>query len=334
VPLFAPPVSGPLRIPKGERFSSAGPVEATIYYRDLPSLEPLRRMVREEKGLVRATVRLLPELSLVQRIALWTSTTWVSWKVERSVKVQLPGGMPGKTAAELALAGADAMWVVGQKGLQWRRERDVFTQSARQNYGSRVLPVETSYMVLTRKGQKSSLVWRGLAFHVGDGEVVAPAEAVEPWLFDAAISEAVAAGAMDVIPETLEVSVGGYSLQKGAVTIGYVGRDNGKGLSVERRKTFSLRDRASVANIAQLKIPALRGARVNATSEVGEVAVFRRRDEGGLELLLLSAAMENGRPQLLEPVDSRALGSPVMHATGVLGIVVAQTAIAPLRDTR
>jgi hypothetical protein len=139
---------------------------------------------------------------------------------------------------------------------------------------------------------------------------------------------------MDVIPETLEVSVGGYSLQKGAVTIGYVGRDNGKGLSVERRKTFSLRDRASAANIAQLKIPALRGARINATSEVGEVAVFRRRDEGGLELLLLSAAMENGRPQLLEPVDSRALGSPVMHATGVLGIVVAQTAIAPLRDTR
>ena len=49
IPLFSPPVSGPLRIAKGTPLSNAGVLEASIYYRDLPSLEPVRRMVREEK---------------------------------------------------------------------------------------------------------------------------------------------------------------------------------------------------------------------------------------------------------------------------------------------
>ena len=333
IPLFSPPVSGPLRIAKGTPLSAAGVLEASIYYRDLPSLEPVRRMVREEKVLVRATVRIQPELNVVQRVALRTSNAWVSLKVERLVSVQMPGGRAGKTAAELALAGADAVWVVGQRGLEWRRERDAFTQELRRKYTGRVLPVETRYTVV-RSGQQSPLLWRGLGFHAGDGEVVVPAEAVEPWLFDAPVADALAAGTLEIDPESVDVTVAGYSLSKGSLVVAGVGRDKGKGLSVERRKTYALRDRGSVANVARLRATGLQGARLPETTNTGDVAVFRLRDGGGSELLMVSAAMENGRPRLLNPVDSRAFGSPVIHANGVLGIVVGQTAIAPLREPR
>ena len=94
-----------------------------------------------------------------------------------------------------------------------------------------------------RRGQKSPLLWRGLAFHAGDGELVVPAEAVEPWLFDGAIADALAAGTLEIDPESVDVTVAGYSLSKGTLAIAGVGRDKGKGLSVERRKTYALRDR-------------------------------------------------------------------------------------------
>ena len=333
IPLFSPPVSGPLKIAKGEPFANAGILEASIYYRDLSSLEPVRRMVREEKALVLATVRLQPELSLMQRVALWSSNAWVSWKVERTVTVQLPGGRAGKTAAELALAGADAVWVAGRRGLEWRRERDTLTQELRRKYAKRVLTVETRY-TLVKGGQKSSLVWRGLGFHHGDGEVLVPAEAVEPWMFDAAVADALAAGSVEIVPESLDVKVGGSSLRKGTVAVGAIGRDKGKGLSVERRKTYALRDRGSAFNVARLHVAGLQGGRLPETSHTGDVALFRLRDGGGTELLMMSAAMDNGLPRLLDPVDSRAFGSPVIHGTGVVGIVVGQTAIAPLRESR
>jgi hypothetical protein len=333
IPLFSPPVSGPLRIARGASFSDAGVLEASIYYRDLASLEPVRRMVREEKALVRATVRLQPDLSLVQRIALWTSNAWVSWKVERIVTVQLPGGRAGKTAAELALAGADAVWVVGKRGFEWRLERDAFTKELRQKYASRVLPVETRYTVV-KGAQKSPLAWRGLGFHAGGDEVIVPAEAVEPWMFDAAVAEALAAGTLEIIPESVDVIVSGFSLRKGTLTVAGVGRDKGKGLSVERRKTFALRDRASDANLARLRVAGLQGARLTETTDTGDAAVFRLREGGGHELLMVSTAMENGRPRLLDPVDSRAFGSPVIHPAGVLGIVVGQTTVASLREPR
>ena len=105
IPLFSPPVAGPLRIAKGTPLANAGVLEASIYYRDLPSLEPVRRMVREEKVFVRATLRIQPELNVVQRIALWTSNAWVSWKLERVVTVQLPGGRAGKTPLSSLLPG-------------------------------------------------------------------------------------------------------------------------------------------------------------------------------------------------------------------------------------
>jgi hypothetical protein len=291
-------------------------------------------MVREEKAVVRATVRLQPELSLVQRIALWTSNVWVSWSVERTVKVQVPGGLPGKTAAELGLAAADAVWVVGQRGLQWRRDRDAFTQELHRKYDARVLPVETRYTLLTKDGNRSTFVWRGLGFHAGEGHVLVAAEAVEPWMFDVAVAEGLATGAVEVIPESLDVKVGAYSLRNGSLSISAIGRDNGKGLSVERRKTFALRTRDSMRNVARLAIPALKNTEVPKVSETGDVAVFRLREDGGTEVLMVSAAIENGRLRLQEPVDSRAYGSPVIHAKGVLGLVVSQTLVAPLRETR
>jgi hypothetical protein len=169
-----------------------------------------------------------------------------------------------------------------------------------------------------------------LGFHRGDAEVLVPAEAVEPWMFDGPIAEALASGALEIVPEAIDVIAGEYSLRKGTLAVVEVGRDKSKGLSVERRRTYALRDRASSTNVARLHIAGLQSTRMEETNETGDVAVFRMRDGGGTELLMLSTAIENGRARLVDPVDSRAFGSPVIHEKGVLGIVVGHTTIAPL----
>jgi hypothetical protein len=335
VPVYPVTRSGSLRIAKGARFSVVEPLEATVFYRDLPSLEPVRRLVREEKALVLATVRLQPEFSLLQRIAMWSSSAWVSWKLERTVQVQIPGGFTGKAATELALAAADTIWGVGQRGLQWRRERDAFLQHVRDTYGPRVLVAQTRYTAVTGKGERSNFVRHGLVFHTGADEVLAPAEVVEPWMFDPVLAELLSSGAMEVVRESVDVRIGKSTLSNGALTVEAIGRDRSKGLTVERRKTYSLRDRSSKKNTARLRLKDWSGTRVNeSTASAATAAVFRVRDDGSTEILSVAVSGAPGQWRLAEPVDSRAFGSPVIGGDGVLGILVNQSTILPLSAFR
>ena len=114
VPVFLPPTSGTFKLTRGRELRDVGSLHATLYFRDLDTLEPLRDMVRDRKADVRATIRLQPELTLLQRMALRTFAAWASMNLQRSVEVEVPGGTIGRGAALMALATADSLWVLDE----------------------------------------------------------------------------------------------------------------------------------------------------------------------------------------------------------------------------
>ena len=345
IPVFLPPISARFRLSKGQEFRAIGALQAELYFRDLDSLTPLRRMVQDKKADVRATIRLQPDLSLLQRMVLRASGAWVSTTFERSVGVEVPGGMVGRGAALMALAAADSLWVLGRSGLEWRNQRDAFVQQVRATYAPRVLVIETRYQVRGKDGRQALLTWRGLGFHQSGGQVIVPAEAIEPWLFDSTVADAIASGAAEVIKSSLDIvarmTTGtSYSLRNGNLKIVRVAQDRSKAISVRRRKVYEVRERNSTANVAKLLITSsllskLREATANGAAQT--VAVFRLRDsaaEQWPEILILSATGENGTTRLVEPVDLRASGSPVINQDGMVGILLDQSTIASMQAIR
>ena len=119
-----------------------------------------------------------------------SSGAWMTAGFERVVDVDVPGGAIGRAGAMMVLAAADAAWVLGRSGLDWRRQRDEFRQKVHDTYQSRVLLIESRYQVRGKDGATTNLVWRGLGFRDRGMNVVTTAEAVEPWLFDSAIADA------------------------------------------------------------------------------------------------------------------------------------------------
>ena len=97
------------------------------------------------------------------------------------------------------MAAADAVWVLGRKGLDWRQERDSFVQQVRASYAPRVLAIESRYEVRTKEGQHRILSWQGLGFIENNGYALVPAEAVEPWLFEGAMADAIAAKEVELV---------------------------------------------------------------------------------------------------------------------------------------
>ena len=346
VPVFLPPTSGMFKFTKGRELRGIGSLHATLYFRDLDTLEPLRDMVRDRKADVRATIHLQPELTLLQRMVLRTSAAWASTNFQRSVEVEVPGGTIGRGAALMALATADSVWVFGRSGLDWRRQRDNLVQEVRASYAPRVIAIETSYQLRHKSGGKILMSWRGLGFHDSNGQLLVPAEAVEPWFFDGVVADAIASGSAEVVNNSREITAttasgATYSLKKGTLKIVRVAQDRAKAISMTRRKVYEVRARNSTANVACLFITSPRPPllpEASATSPSQTVAVFRSHNSAPAELtpeiLILPATPDKDHPRLVDPVDLRASGSPVITQEGIIGMLVDESTIIPMKTIR
>jgi hypothetical protein len=346
VPVYFPPTSRTFKLTKGRELRDIGSLQATLYFRDLDTLEPLRNMVRDRKAEVQATIRLQPELTLLQRMVLRTSAVWASMNFQRSVEVEVPGGTIGRGAALMALATADLFWVLGRSGLDWRKQRDDLVQEVRTSYAPRVFVIETSYQLRRKSGEKTLMSWRGLGFHDSSGELLVPAEAVEPWLFDGVVADAIASGAAEVVNNSRDIlartaSGVSYSFKKGSLKIVRVAQDREKAISMDRRKVYEVRARNSTANVARLLIASPHLPPVPEASAgipLQTLALFRLHDsvpsERTPEILILPATPDKDHLRLVDPVDLRASGSPVITQEGIVGMLLDQSTIAPMKAIR
>ena len=169
-------------------------LEITLPYRELESLEPLRRIVREGKADVSVNLRAEVELNLFQKLARVTGGAWVPIDTEQQVPVRVPGGSVGRLAALAALTAAEPGWIFGQNATEWRRNRSELAGRARTILPDSLVSLETRYELRSKNGEVAAARHWSAGFSLGDGEVLAPAEAVEPWSFDNAICEALQKG--------------------------------------------------------------------------------------------------------------------------------------------
>ncbi|MEJ7606452.1 MAG: hypothetical protein WKF37_09320 [Bryobacteraceae bacterium] len=137
-----------------------------------------------------------------------------------------------------------------------------------------------------------------------------------------------------------------YSLKGGELKVTALGKADTRALSLDRKKLYDLSGRDSGTNAAQLEFmrPVAEGLDFGAVAEAGanasleQVAVFRARQGNAkgssLELLILRARRENGRILLEEPIDSRAFGSPLLVAEGLLGMLQNHTVGTSMKRLR
>jgi hypothetical protein len=208
--------------------------------------------------------------------------------------------------------------------------------------------IESRYSVGWKDGRRDGFSWRGLGVRAASGQLLTPAEAVEPWMFDSVVADGIASGTIEVLPESIDIVAqavsasgrGTYSLQNGKLKVLSVAPDRSKMISAARRKLYPVRQRGTASNIALLEITSdnrnLHGMKFSLRDDAGEsVAIFRLRNGTNspvVELLTVSALTEPGSLRLTDPVDSRAYGSPVISAHGLIGILQDPQSVLSMRE--
>ncbi len=346
-----PPVSGPVTLREGEPVDGLPPLEARLVYRDLESMEPLRRAVSTGSAQVRARIRAQLQLSLFQKIVLLAGQAWIAAPLDQSVPVTVPGGMLGRAAATTALLAAEPVWAAGRAGIEWRQQQSERTQKVREQVAGSLFVLETRYILETSAGETATVRHRSMGFLVSGGGLLVPAEALEPWLFDPAVAEAIDHKDVKVHEKEVEVvatpAAGAagrrtFSLREGSLKI--VKKLNGSetAISLSDQKRYKVRIRGRESNAALLSLVGstagqggLATAEPAATSDWNDAAILRinpARSGAEPEVVLTTARLENGRIMLSQPADAASFGSPVLVDGKVVGILQDQDSCARALD--
>lgn len=351
VPVRVPPIAGPIRLAAGQQIDGLPELRAVLMYRELDSLSPLRRAVQDGCAHVHAVVRAQIEMNLFEKLMLRTRDAWVTIQIDQDVPIGIPGGPLGRVAATGALLAAEPVWIAGQSAQEWRRNRTALAEKVRAALPGHLVLLETRYQLRARDGEVADLDAWSSGFRIGGGEVVAPAEAVEPWMFNDSVGEALERGDVSVNASKVEilatpVATGSapartYSLQQKELRIVKTLSGSETAISTETKHRYHVRFRDRDTNVALLEISALKdsGAGLDPSVRVREVgdwqpaAVVRfdRQGKAGEPVLWMTEARwEGGRYRIKDPTDTTAFGSPLWTEDGVVGVLQDENSAAEI----
>ncbi len=343
LPVFAAPLDQEIVLHKD--VSTALPtLYVTALFRDLTTVEPLRRMIENQNVHLQGELLAGVRLSLIEKMALHTQHPEVVIPLSQDVPAQVAGSPFERTVAlgvlSLIDAGLDAKAKAGNQlpGFKpdWIRDLDA---AAKTN----VFEVESSYS-LTQGDQTYPVLSDGLGFRVKSAGIVTTAEALEPWKYDVEFLGAIKSGGAKLVKKSPDIQLrpigsDGASLKLSAKDFTAESRGNPEdnpltAVSTSYGQVQVLR-RASPAALALLSPrgqPAQAGlsvasAAVTAQDAWEQVAVFRLRLDPqtkkakSVEILELGAHRDGKSIVLSEPVDSAVFGSPIVTPGGVIGMV-------------
>ena len=348
--VHVPPVMGPIHLRAGESINDLPQIHAVVTYKELETLEPLRRAVREGHASLHGEVHAQLELSVFQKLALMASSAWVTLPVDQRIAIDLPGGTLGRAAAFATLLAAEPVWIAGQAAREWRQNQSALAARVRSEMSARLVALETRYELKTKQGEHVSMSSRSLGFVTGDGKVVAPGEAAEPWSFDDSLAQALDRGEVtmndssyDLLATPMGDGLGErktYSLQRHELRIVRKPGGGEIGIAASARNRYRVRFRNSDSNAALCEIPALKGsgnsvelARASTESSWRPAAVVRLERSGSRSeptLWLTEARWDEGRYHIKDVVDSAAIGSPLWMENGVVGLLQDESSAAEI----
>ncbi len=348
IPVHVQPINGPFKLKQGQPIGDLPLLKATVAFREMPSLRPLRNALAD--GTAHIHVNLLAQLSLnpLEMLALRSTNAWASTEFDQNLDVDLPGGLVGRAAALASLTAAEPVWTLGNQAQEWRRTRSAFASHATQAFNGPAVSVEISYTIRSRSGETSLLHSKFGGMLLPNGRILTTAEAVEPWMFDPSMAEALSRHEVEVLPDSIEVTVHqtagalDYSSRRGEVEIvGPKGKTESV-LSSRKRETYKLRFRDSESNVVLLEVANYHPAHSNAglsdvpddSAEWQPAAVLRTAldSQSSPSVWITEARKENGRWILKDPAGVSALGSPLWIERGFVGLLQSDSSAVSLKN--
>jgi hypothetical protein len=337
IPFFIEPVEEQMQLKAGID-AAAPPIPVTIYFRDLDSLQTLEEAVKAGEVRVTGRARVELDLKLLERLAVGQWNGLADIALNGSLPVVVPGGEVGKSAAILAIRGAEKALPAASAALgELRGSHSFRARELNDLYRPWLVSAETRYALLIN-GRKVDISETWLGVRVSDDLVVLPNEAVEPWRYNPDVALALHSKDAQLIPEARELTIhfdgmtgDAPSLSNGGLRIE---RTTAAKESVliqddEKRVKVEVAKRQSNSNYALLRI-AQNGAASGqapafsnqpAQQSFDHVGVFHATPGGKLEVIMMSAHARDGRIVLDSPVDDTALGSIVVGPDGIVGMV-------------
>jgi hypothetical protein len=341
LPVYTQPLQQQIVLRK-DAATALPPLYVTAQFRDLYTVDPLRRMIETQSVQVEGELTAGLRINFLEKLSLGTQHPKVAIALDQEVPVEIAGTPIERTVALAALTAIDAelqakaaagKYIPGMKPA-WIRELEARAQS-------NLFVVESSYAI-QQDGKSYPLHVNELGFQVGAGAVATTAEARAPWKYDADFLAAASVGAEKLEKKSLEIELRplgqGDPLKLSAKdfaleTRGTPDKDTVTPVNGSLNQIGVLR-RASPGSLALLTLRtpapapalALAPAAVAAQQSWEQVVVFRLRTDRTtkkvfVEVLALSARREGKGIRLSEPVDSAVFGSPIVTPDGVIGLV-------------
>jgi hypothetical protein len=341
LPVFAAPVEQEIVLRKGVE-ATIPTINVTILFRDLYAVEPLRRIIAEQKVHVQGEFEASVRLNFAEKLALHTQHPTVQFEISEDVAAEV-GGSPIQRAMELA------MLSVIDSGLQEKARADKLIPGAQPDWvrdldargPASLFDVQTSYVLNSKENGDTPVVSDQLGFRLTPTGVLTTAEAREPWRYDLEVLDALKAGTAKLVKQSLDlqllpIAATGTALKLTAKDFVVEARGNPEEISsvTNSKNQIQVLRRASPLAITLLTLPAapaapgltVAPATIVAQSAWNRVAVFRLRLDPAtharsVEVLQLAAHRDGKGIQLSDPVDSAVFGSPIVTPEGVIGLV-------------
>lgn len=346
-PIFLVPLHGSFILHAGEE-TELPPIPVLVYFDDLASMEPLRRILDARSTHLTGEARANLSVSLLDKLVLRSKHPVAVSILDQDVEV-LPSSVP--LAATLAIHGAalgESVSHTVQNLLNIRVQR-----TEARPWATSLLCVHTSYRIRSGDNTLTESVDR-LGFWVAPHVAALPDEALRPWAYSATVAERLArtGGKVDeadveITVRPLESDARPWKLSQRDFSIEPGGRRVSERVVLPSRPHgIELQRRDSGGNVALLRfrdeISGVPIPLITHDASTDQAVVYRLATTGADEpstvsTLSLAVTVNGGDVHLERPVSSNAFGSPVLLKNGAVGMVQTEdgvTDIAALLEVR
>lgn len=342
LPVYLGPLEENLELEKGVA-RSLPPIPLMIYIRDLRSLDPLQKAVREGKAEVQGLARIDLDTNLLERALVGQWDVHADMPIDMTTAIDAPGGQAGRTAALATLRAAQLALELGDSALGiLNLPGSKSDDDLRSKYTPSLVVAESHYSLELQGKQRVNVVIRGLGVRVSADRFVVPGEMLEPWNYDVDASTALQTGTASLIEGSTDLLVwpagkpldlaAARSLNKGLIEVVRKpgGSERTRVPAGERGAEIRIARRDSGENLAVLRFTRTEdnGAQVQLAPEEGQsntnwdrLTLFRVDSKGGLEALSTPATSKDNRILIEDPVDDSGFGSLLAGPDGVVGML-------------